>query len=220
MLSKAASRTIFWGFGTELQSPRPMVNTQLIRPTAWFYSFIYIPSYIWHLKDMNISPTITWEILKLAPAYNKTSKKCLLCLHKKLAIITYPSQNTLLNKKNKKKKKKTLKFPNAITKTNISHTWPIPHNPCNLYSLKKKKKKKKKKTYTHKWHHITPHLKHCKYHFPPPSITPAIMYVPPPSINPEIHFPCWHYVSMSISNRPQHRTFILSTTYTPFITIT
>ena len=25
-------------------------------------------------KDTNISPTITWEILKQAPAYNKTSK--------------------------------------------------------------------------------------------------------------------------------------------------
>ena len=58
-----------------------------------------LSSYIWQLKDTNNSPTITQEILKQAPAYNKTSKKCLLCLHKKLAIITYPSQNTLLNEK-------------------------------------------------------------------------------------------------------------------------
>ena len=55
--------------------------------------------YIWHLKDTNICSTITWEILKLAPTYNKTLKKCLLCPHEKLAIITYPSQNTLQNKK-------------------------------------------------------------------------------------------------------------------------
>ena len=55
-------------------------------------------SYIWHPKYMNISPTITLEILKLASVY-KTSKKCLLCLHEKLANITYPSQNTLLKKK-------------------------------------------------------------------------------------------------------------------------
>ena len=27
----------------------------------------------WHPKDMNVSPTITWEILKLTPAYSKTS---------------------------------------------------------------------------------------------------------------------------------------------------
>ena len=29
-------------------------------------------------------------------------KKCLLCLHEKLAIITHPSQNTQLNKKSEK----------------------------------------------------------------------------------------------------------------------
>ena len=57
-----------------------------------------LSTHIWHWKDINISPTITWEILKLAPTYIKT-KKCLLCLHEKLAIITHPSQNTLLNKK-------------------------------------------------------------------------------------------------------------------------
>ena len=50
-------------------------------------------------KNTNISPTIPWEILKQGPAYNKTSKTCLLCLREKLAIITYLSQNTLLNKK-------------------------------------------------------------------------------------------------------------------------
>ena len=31
-------------------------------------------AYIWHLKNMSISPTITWELLKLAPAYHKTSR--------------------------------------------------------------------------------------------------------------------------------------------------
>ena len=63
-----------------------------------YSSNTFLSPYIWHLKGKNISPTITWEILKQA-AYNKTSKKCLLSLHEKLAIITYSSQNTLLNKK-------------------------------------------------------------------------------------------------------------------------
>ena len=49
-----------------------------------------LSSYIWQRKDKNISPTITWEILKQAPAYNKTSKKCLLCLHEKSAITKHP----------------------------------------------------------------------------------------------------------------------------------
>ena len=34
-----------------------------------------LSSYIWHLKDTNISPTITWVILKQPPTYNKTLKK-------------------------------------------------------------------------------------------------------------------------------------------------
>ena len=62
------------------------------------YSFNISLSF-WCLKDMKISSTITWEIRKLAPDYNKTSRKCLLCLYEKLAIITYPLQNNLLNKK-------------------------------------------------------------------------------------------------------------------------
>ena len=35
-----------------------------------------LSSYIWQLKDANISPTITREILKQSHTYNKTSKKC------------------------------------------------------------------------------------------------------------------------------------------------
>ena len=58
-----------------------------------------VPTIIWQLKDTNISPPITWEILKQDPAYNKISKKCIPCLHEKLTIITYSSQITLLNKK-------------------------------------------------------------------------------------------------------------------------
>ena len=77
-----------------------------------FASNTSLSSYIWQLKDTNISPTITWETLKQAPANNKTSQKCLRCLHEKLAIITYPSQNTLLNKKNLKSSQ------NVGTKTN------------------------------------------------------------------------------------------------------
>ena len=37
-----------------------------------YASNTFLSSYIWQLKDTNISPTITWEILKQAPAYYKT----------------------------------------------------------------------------------------------------------------------------------------------------
>lgn len=58
-----------------------------------------LSTYIWQQKDKNITPTISWEILKKAPAYNNITKKCLLCLHEKVAIISHKPQKNLLNKK-------------------------------------------------------------------------------------------------------------------------
>ena len=74
-------------------------------------------------------------------------------------------------------------------------------------------------------HHTTPHLKHRKYHFPPSTITPVTIYVHlPPLISISFFIRLtiyWQNCFMSVINRPQHSTFILSTMYTPsFITIT
>ena len=163
-----------------------------------------LSSYIWHLKDTNISPTITWEILKQAPAYNKTLKKWLLCLHEKLAIITCPSQNTLLNKKSEILSK--CRHENKHFTHTLIHT----HNPSNTSSI-----------YINK----TKNLKHRKYHFPPPTITLATQYMCHLSpLTPILLSTHLYYrlilLFMRIKNRPQHSTFILSTTYTlPFSTI-
>ena len=44
-----------------------------------------LSKYIWELKEISdLSPTLTWCIAKNVPPYSKMSKKCLLCLHKKL----------------------------------------------------------------------------------------------------------------------------------------
>ena len=93
-----------------------------------------LSSYIWHLKDTNISPTIIWEILKLAPAYNKISNKCLLILHRKLAIIINPSQTTLL-----KEKSEILSKCRHKNKHLLSH---ITHQTSPIKNIKQ--------------HHITP----------------------------------------------------------------
>ena len=60
------------------------------------YSFnTTLSSYIWHLKDINISPTITWEILKLAHAYKKHEKEPPLpprkISHHNLSISRHPA---------------------------------------------------------------------------------------------------------------------------------
>ena len=112
-----------------------------------------------HLRDTQTSSCLQQNI----------KKKCLLCLHEKLAIITYLSQNTLLNKKSEilsKCKHLTLR------PIHITHLTPL---------LIKKKKS----------NDTTPHLKHRKYHFPPPTITLTTMYVPSFSINPHtlLHTP-------------------------------
>ena len=127
-----------------------------------------LSSYIWQLKDANISPTITREILKQAPAYNKTSKKCLFCLREKLAIITYPSKNTLLNKKSE-----ILSKCRHEKKNTFFHTSTHSQNPPNTaytYLMEKDKKLKNKNKKP----------KHRKYHFPPPTITSITKYTHTP----------------------------------------
>ena len=56
--------------------------------------------YVWDCKDkIKQTPEISWKIVKSAPAYTNTSKRCVLCLEEKMAIITYPDQEKLLNKR-------------------------------------------------------------------------------------------------------------------------
>ena len=56
-----------------------------------------LSKYIWELKETsNSSPTLVWSIAKKVPSYSNISKRCLLCLHKKLKIINYAEE--LLNK--------------------------------------------------------------------------------------------------------------------------
>ena len=59
-----------------------------------------LAQHIWSKKDStNVTPNVKWSIIKHAPAYSNISKKCELCLREKLAIITYPELDNLLNKK-------------------------------------------------------------------------------------------------------------------------
>ena len=58
-----------------------------------------LSTYIWTLKNNNITPTLTWSILRRVPAYTNVTKRCLLCLHEKLAIVTYSNAYELLNKR-------------------------------------------------------------------------------------------------------------------------
>ena len=50
-------------------------------------------------KRKNVTAALTWEVLRTAKAYFNITKRCSLCLHEKLAIITYPYPDELLNRR-------------------------------------------------------------------------------------------------------------------------
>ena len=52
----------------------------------------------WKIKEKNFTPTISWRVVKKAPAYTPETKKCRLCLTEKTEIACYPDTN-LLNKR-------------------------------------------------------------------------------------------------------------------------
>ena len=59
-----------------------------------------LSKYVWDCKDkIKQVPEISWKIVKSAPAYTNTSKRCALCLEEKMAIITYPDKEKFLNKR-------------------------------------------------------------------------------------------------------------------------
>ena len=64
-----------------------------------------LSKHLWDLKDkIQDTPKISWKIKKSAPAYNN-AKRCILCLEEKMAIITFPEQQKLLNKRSELKSK-------------------------------------------------------------------------------------------------------------------
>ena len=59
-----------------------------------------LSGFLWSLKNKNApAPELQWSIEKTVPAYSNISKRCLLCLHEKLAIITFEDQDNILNKR-------------------------------------------------------------------------------------------------------------------------
>ena len=60
---------------------------------------ITLLSYAWKMKKRkNVTPALTWEILRFAKGYSNITKRCSFCLHEKLAVVTYSIPNELLNK--------------------------------------------------------------------------------------------------------------------------
>ena len=59
-----------------------------------------LAKYVWELElKQNITPTLKWYIGKSVPSYSNIANSCILYLHKKFEILTYPNQDELLNKR-------------------------------------------------------------------------------------------------------------------------
>ena len=50
-------------------------------------------------KRKGVTPALTWEVIRTVKAYSNITKRSSLCLHEKLAIITYPYPDELLNRR-------------------------------------------------------------------------------------------------------------------------
>ena len=59
-----------------------------------------LAKYVWEQKQRhNITPTLKWYMVKSVPSYSNITKTCMLCLHEKFEILTYPNQDELFNKR-------------------------------------------------------------------------------------------------------------------------
>ena len=62
-----------------------------------------LSSYVWEIKKRkDVTLALIWEVLQTAKAYSNITKRCSLCLHEKLAVITYPYPDELLNLLNRR----------------------------------------------------------------------------------------------------------------------
>ena len=57
-----------------------------------------LSAHIWDLKKEGKSPTLSWSIVKRAPAYSKETQNCQLCLSEKTFILL-ANEKTSLNKR-------------------------------------------------------------------------------------------------------------------------
>ena len=59
-----------------------------------------LANYVWEQKQRhNITPTLKWYIAKSELSYSNIMKSCMLCIHEKFEILTYPNQDEQLNKR-------------------------------------------------------------------------------------------------------------------------
>ena len=83
----------------ELKKQKYYNHTQLVQNEN-YSNITTLSSYVWKIKKTKKeTPTLVREIIRTAPPYTNMTKQCSLCLHQKLAILMYPNQGQILNKR-------------------------------------------------------------------------------------------------------------------------
>ena len=83
----------------EFKKQRCYNHTQSFRNESYWNSKTLF-SYVWKIKHTKKeTPKLVQEIIRIAPSHWNRTKRCSLCLHEKLAILMYPNQSKLSNKR-------------------------------------------------------------------------------------------------------------------------
>ena len=60
-----------------------------------------LSTHLWKLKGTdNQMPKLQWSVMKKSSPYSNISKRCMICLNEKLAIIQFEDHANLINKRN------------------------------------------------------------------------------------------------------------------------
>ena len=98
-LTTFQSKKVYLGLKEGERWQRYYNHTQSFRNENYFNSKT-LSSYVWKImKTKKGTPTLVWEIIRTAPSYTNITQRCSLCLNEKLAMLMYPKQSELLNKR-------------------------------------------------------------------------------------------------------------------------
>ena len=85
-----------------------------------------LSSYVWEMKKRkNVTPVLTWAVLRTAKAYSNITKRWSLSLYEKLAIITYLYLEEVLSRRSE-----------LVTKCKYENKLPLKNFNSNDWSFK------------------------------------------------------------------------------------
>ena len=98
-LTKNKVKNVYLGVSEREFKNNRYYNHQQFFRNKNYKNITTLSTYLWSIKSEEQNDNLNWEIMRQAAPYSNISKRCLLCLHEKLAIALYPNTEDLLNKR-------------------------------------------------------------------------------------------------------------------------